>query len=223
LQIYCVAIGALIFAALMLFNGWFHYHKAAPKLAWFQDVESMLNHHLAGLLGLGSLGWARHQIHVSLPIDQLLYIGVDPKEIPLPHEFILNHDILAQLYPSFAKGLTPFFTLNWSEYLDFLTFRGGLNPVTGGMWLTNTAHHHLAIAVLFLIVGHMYKTNWIIGHNLKDILEAHKGPFTWEGHKGLYEILTTSWHAQLAINIAILGSLTIVVAHHMYSMPPIDT
>ncbi|KAL5073392.1 hypothetical protein RYX36_012376 [Vicia faba] len=37
--------------ALMLFAGWFHYHKAAPKLAWFQDVESMLNHHLAGLLG----------------------------------------------------------------------------------------------------------------------------------------------------------------------------
>ncbi|CAN1364142.1 Photosystem I P700 chlorophyll a apoprotein A1 (Fragment) [Linum perenne] len=41
----------------MLFAGWFHYHKAAPKLAWFQDVESMLNHHLAGLLGLGSLSW----------------------------------------------------------------------------------------------------------------------------------------------------------------------
>ena len=38
----------------MLFAGWFHYHKAAPKLAWFQDVESMLNHHLAGLLGLGT-------------------------------------------------------------------------------------------------------------------------------------------------------------------------
>jgi hypothetical protein len=39
----------------MLFAGWFHYHKAAQKWAWFQDVESMLNHHLAGLLGLGSL------------------------------------------------------------------------------------------------------------------------------------------------------------------------
>jgi photosystem I P700 chlorophyll a apoprotein A1 len=185
LQIYCTAIGALIFAALMLFNGWFHYHKAAPKLAWFQDVESMLNHHLAGLLGLGSLGCARHQIHVSLPIDQLLYIGVDPREIPLPHEFIFNRNILAQLYPNFAKGLTPFFTLNWSEYLDFLTFRGGLNIGMGVMWLTDTAHHHLAIAVLFLIADHMYKTNWIIAHNLKDILEADKGPFTWEGHKGL--------------------------------------
>jgi photosystem I P700 chlorophyll a apoprotein A1 len=220
LQLYYTAIGALIFAALMLFAGWFHYHKDAPKLAWFQDVESMLNHHLAGLLGLGSLGWAGHQIHVSLPINQLLDAGVDLKEIPLPHEFILNRDLLAQLYPSFAKGLTPFFTLNWSEYSDFLTFRGGLNPVTGGLWLTDTIHHHFSIAVLFLIAGHMYKTNWIIGHNLKDILEAHKCPFTGEGHKGLYEILTTSWHAQLAINLALLGYLTIVVAHHMYVMPP---
>ncbi|KAL5643160.1 hypothetical protein ACJX0J_004556 [Zea mays] len=212
LQLYCTAIGALIFASLMLFP--------PPKLAWFQDVESMLNHHLAGLLGLGSLSWAGHQIHVSLPINQFLDAGVDPKEIPLPHEFILNRDLLAQLYPSFAEGATPFFTLNWSKYAEFLSFRGGLDPITGGLWLSDIAHHHLAIAILFLIAGHMYRTNWGIGHGLKDILEAHKGPFTGQGHKGLYEILTTSWHAQLSLNLAMLGSTTIVVAHHMYSMPP---
>jgi photosystem I P700 chlorophyll a apoprotein A1 len=83
--------------------------------------------------------------------------------------------------------------------------------------LSDIAHHHLAIAILFLIAGHMYRTDWGIGHGLKDILEAHKGP------KGLYEILTTSWHAQLSLNLAMLGSTTIVVAHHMYSMPPIHT
>ncbi|TYI43838.1 hypothetical protein ES332_A01G195700v1 [Gossypium tomentosum] len=138
--------------------------SAAPKLAWFQDVESMLNHHLAGLLGLGSLSWEQ------------------------PH----------------------FLTLNWSKYAEFLTFRGGLDPVTGGLWLTDIAHRHLAIAILFLIAGHI----------LKDILEAHKGLFTGQWHKGLYEILTTSWHAQLSLNLATLGFLTIVVAHHMYSMPP---
>ncbi|KAI3472697.1 hypothetical protein Pfo_031198, partial [Paulownia fortunei] len=71
----------------------------------------------------------------------------------------------------------------------------------------------------FLIAGHMYRTNWGISHCLKDILEAHKGPFTCQDHKGLYEILTRSWHAQLSLNLAMLGSLTIVVAHHMYSMP----
>jgi photosystem I P700 chlorophyll a apoprotein A1 len=55
---------------------------------------------------------------------------------------------------------------------------------------------------------------------MKEILEAHKGPFTGQGHKGLYEILTSSWHAQLAINLAMMGSLSIIVAHHMYAMPP---
>ncbi|KAK1270832.1 Photosystem I P700 chlorophyll a apoprotein A1 [Acorus gramineus] len=28
-----------------------------------------------------------------------------------------------------------------------------------------------------------------------------------------------SWHVQLAVNLAIFGSLIIVLSHHMYSMP----
>lgn len=38
----------------------------------FQDVESRLNHHLASLLGLGSLSLAGHQLHVSILISQFL-------------------------------------------------------------------------------------------------------------------------------------------------------
>nr|QVY57877.1 photosystem I P700 chlorophyll a apoprotein A1 [Betaphycus gelatinus] len=219
-ELYVTAIGGLIMSGLMVFAGWFHYHKAAPKLEWFQNVESMMNHHLAGLLGLGCLGWSGHQIHIALPINKLLDAGVSPQELPLPHEFLVNRDLMSQLYPSFSKGIVPFFSLNWNEYSDFLTFKGGLNPITGGLWLSDVAHHHLALAVMFLIAGHMYRTNWGIGHSMKEILEAHKGPFTGEGHKGLYEILTTSWHAQLAINLAMIGSLSIIVAHHMYAMPP---
>ncbi len=220
-QLLCTAIGGLVMAALMFYAGWFHYHKAAPKLEWFQNVESAMNHHLAGLFGLGSLAWAGHQIHVSLPINTLLDLGVAPKDIPAPHEFILNPSLMAELFPSFAKGLTPFFTLNWGVYSDFLTFRGGLNPQTGSLWLTDQAHHHLALAVMFIVAGHMYRTNWGIGHSMKEILEAHKDPLmiTGNGHKGLYEVLTTSWHAQLAVNLAIGGSVTIIVAQHMYAMP----
>ncbi|MGG6237592.1 photosystem I core protein PsaA [Nodosilinea sp. AN01ver1] len=235
-QLYCTAIGALVMAGLMLFAGWFHYHKRAPKLEWFQNVESMMNHHLAGLLGLGCLGYAGQQIHVSLPINACmdaidagrpLTLGgrvIDSVgAIPLPHEWILNKALMADLYPSFAEGLKPFFTLNWGVYADFLTFKGGLNPVTGGLWLSDTAHHHLALAVLFIVAGHMYRTNWGIGHSMKEILDNHQGDpllFGGRGHQGLFEDLTTSWHAQLAVNLAILGSLTIIVAHHMYAMPP---
>jgi len=219
-QLYAIALGALAMSGLMLFAGWFHYHKAAPKLDWFQNAESMLNHHLSGLLGLGSLAWSGHQIHIGNPINKLLDSGMDPKDLPDPHEFLINRELISSLYPSFKEGLGPFFTGDWTKYSDILTFKGGLNPTTASLWLTDVAHHHLAIAVLFIIAGHMYRTNFGIGHSLKEILESHRGPFTGNGHAGLYEVLTTSWHAQLAINLAMLGSLTIIIAHHMYAMPP---
>jgi photosystem I P700 chlorophyll a apoprotein A1 len=49
---------------------------------------------------------------------------------------------MAELYPNFAKGLTTLFSLNRGGYSDFLTFKGEFNPVTGGLWLSDTAHHH---------------------------------------------------------------------------------
>ncbi|KAF9603356.1 hypothetical protein IFM89_035327 [Coptis chinensis] len=208
-KVFSAHFGQLSIIFLWLSGMYFHGSRFSNYEAWLSDLTH-----------IGPSAQAGHQVHVSLPINQFIDAGVDPKEIALPHEFMLNWDLLAQLYPSFAKGATPFFTLNWSKYTEFLTFRGGLDPVTGGLWLTDIAHHHLAIAILFLIGGHMYRTNWGIGHGLKDILEAHKGPFTGKGHEGLYEILTTSWHAQLSLNLGMLGSLTIVVAHHMYSIPP---
>lgn len=223
-QLYATAIGGLIMAGLMLHAGMFHYHIKAPKLAWFQNAESMLNHHLAGLFGLGSLAWAGHLIHVSLPINKLLDAGVAASDIPLPHEFLFDKAFMAELYPSFAQGIAPFFSLNWGVYSDFLTFKGGLNPVTGGLWMTDIAHHHVAIAVMFIVAGHMYRTNYGIGHSIKEILEGQKGdPILFPGkggHDGLYEILTNSWHAQLAVNLAIGGSVTIITAQHMYAMPP---
>ena len=235
-QLMALAIGALVMAGLMLNAGVFHYHKAAPKLEWFQNVESMLNHHLAGLLGLGSLSWAGHVIHVSAPVSKLMD-AIDAgqplvlngktiasaADIPLPHEFF-NQDLLAQLYPGFSAGVGAFFSGNWAAYSDFLTFKGGLNPVTGSLWMTDIAHHHVAIAVMFIVAGHMYRTNWGIGHSIKEIHEGQKGdpllfPAT-NGHDGLYDFMTNSWHAQLAVNLAIGGSVSIIVAQHMYAMPP---
>ena len=45
-------------------------------------------------------------------------------------------------------------------------------PQTQSLWLTDIAHHHLAIAVVFIIAGHTYRTNSGIGHSMKEILEA---------------------------------------------------
>lgn len=227
-QLYCTAIGGLVMATLMLFAGWFHYHVSAPKLEWFRNLGAMMNHHLAGLLGMGCLGWAGHQIHVALPTNVLLDAGVPLKDIPLPHEFILNSSLMAEIYPSFAKGLVPFFSLNWGVYSDFLTFKGGLNPVTGGLWLSDTAHHHLALAVLFIIAGHFYRTNWGIGHTFKELLDDAKTPRMFPlfnfigpvGHEGLNDVFENSWHANLSIHLVQMGTASLLAAHHMYAMPP---
>ena len=222
-DLYQGAIFLLILSGFLLFAGWLHLQpKFQPALSWFKNAESRLNHHLAGLFGVSSLAWTGHLIHVAIPQSRGTTVRWSNFLTTLPH----------------PQGLQPFFTGNWSLYSQnpdtsnhifgtsqgagdaILTFVGGFHPQTQSLWLTDIAHHHLAIAVLFIIAGHMYRTNFGIGHSMKEILEAHKGPLTGEGHQGLYEILTTSWHAQLAINLALFGSLSIIVAHHMYAMPP---
>ena len=236
-ELMALAIGALLMAAIMLHGGIYHYHRAAPKIDWFRNLESMLNHHIAGLVGLGSIAWAGHCIHIGAPTAALmdaidagkpLIIDGIPiasiADMPLPHE-LCNPAIASQIFPGLAgRTVENFFTTNWWAFSDFLTFKGGLNPVTGSLWMTDISHHHLAFGVLAVFGGHLYRTMFGIGHSLKEILDNHAGdPILFpapNGHKGIYEFLANSWHAQLGLNLAMIGSLSIIISHHMYAMPP---
>ncbi|CAN2060774.1 unnamed protein product [Malus fusca] len=137
------------------------------------------------------------------------------------------------------QGLGPLFTGQWNLYAQnpdssshlfgtsqgagtaILTLLGGFHPQTQSLWLTDMAHHHLAIAFVFLIAGHMYRTNFGIGHSIKNLLEAHipPGGRLGRGHKGLYDTINNSLHFQLGLALASLGVITSLVAQHMYSLP----
>ena len=226
-ELYQGSIFMMILSAWALFAGWLHLQpKFRPSLAWFKNAESRLNHHLAVLFGFSSIAWTGHLVHVAIPEARGQHVGWDNFLNVLPH----------------PAGLGPFFTGNWGVYAEnpdslnqvfgssegagtaILTFLGGFHPQTEALWLTDIAHHHLAIGCLFVIAGHMYRTNFGIGHSIKEILEGQKGdPLLFpasNGHDGLYEFMTNSWHAQLAVNLALGGSVTIIVAQHMYAMPP---
>jgi photosystem I P700 chlorophyll a apoprotein A2 len=224
-DLYQGAIFLLVLSAIFLFAGWLHLQpKFRPSLAWFKNAESRMNHHLAGLFGVSSLAWAGHLIHVAIPEARGQHVGWDNFLTTLPH----------------PAGLQPFFTGNWGVYAQdpdtashvfgsaqgsgtaILTFLGGFHPQTESLWLTDMAHHHLAIAVLFIIAGHMYRTNFGIGHSMKEILEAHRPPGgrLGDGHKGIYDTYNNSLHFQLGWHLACLGVVTSLVAQHMYSMPP---
>ncbi|GFP97634.1 protein ycf2 [Phtheirospermum japonicum] len=51
--------------------------------------------------------------------------------------------------------------------------REGFHPQTQSLWVTDISHHHLAISFIFLVAGHMYRTNFWIEHIIKDLLDAH--------------------------------------------------
>ncbi|OKH11883.1 photosystem I core protein PsaB [[Limnothrix rosea] IAM M-220] len=223
-DLYQGAVFLLILSSVFLFAGWLHLQpKFRPSLSWFKDAESRLNHHLAGLFGVSSLAWTGHLVHVAIPESRGVHVGWDNFLSVKPH----------------PAGLMPFFTGNWGVYAEnadtanhlfgtsegagtaILTFLGGFHPQTEALWLTDIAHHHLAIAVLFIIAGHMYRTKFGIGHSIKEILNAHQPPSgkLGAGHKGLYDTVNNSLHFQLGLALASLGVITSLVAQHMYSLP----
>jgi len=224
-ELYTGSIGVLLLSAVLLFAGWLHLQpKFRPSLSWFKNNESRLNHHLSGLLGVSSLAWTGHLVHVAIPVSRGVHVGWDNFLVTPPH----------------PAGLTPFFNGNWTVYAEnpdslnhvygtsegagtaILTFLGGFHPQSQALWLTDIAHHQLAIAVVFIIAGHMYRTNFGIGHNMKEILDAHRPPGgrLGAGHVGLFETITNSLHMQLGLALASLGVATSLTAQHMYALNP---
>jgi photosystem I P700 chlorophyll a apoprotein A2 len=223
-ELYWAAIGLITFSCLLLFAGWLHLQpKFRPGIGWFQNNESRLNHHLSGLFGVSSLAWSGHLIHVAIPESRGQHIRWKDLLTTTPH----------------PKALEPFFSGHWAAYAEnpdkafhifgtnegagsaILTFLGGFHPQTQSMWLTDIAHHHLAIGVIFILAGHMYRTNWGIGHSMKEILDAHVPPSgrLGSGHRGLFETITRSLHMQLGLALACVGVATSLTAQHMYALP----
>ena len=224
-ELYAGSIGLLLLSCVLLIAGWLHLQpKFRPSLSWFKNNESRLNHHLSGLFGVSSLAWTGHLVHVAIPASRGVHVGWDNFLTTPPH----------------PAGLTPFFTGNWTAYAEnpdtashiygtsegagtaILTFLGGFHPQTQSLWLSDIAHHQLAIAVVFIVAGHMYRTNFGIGHNMKEILDAHRPPGgrLGAGHVGLFETITNSLHMQLGLALASLGVATSLTAQHMYALTP---
>ncbi|MFN9635359.1 MAG: photosystem I core protein PsaB [Synechococcaceae cyanobacterium] len=226
-ELYQGSIFMMILSLWALFAGWLHLQpKFLPSLAWFKNAESRLNHHLAVLFGFSSIAWTGHLVHVAIPESRGIHVGWDNFLSVAPH----------------PAGLAPFFTGNWGVYAQnpdtaqqvfntsqgagtaILTFLGGFHPQTESLWLTDIAHHPLAIGCIFVIAGHMYRTNFGIGHSIREILDAHNPPKgtpgdLGAGHKGLYDTINNSLHFQLGLALASLGVVTSLVAQHMYSLP----
>jgi photosystem I P700 chlorophyll a apoprotein A2 len=163
LDLYIGSLFLLVLSCVLLYAGELHLSpRFRPTLEWFQNSEARLSHHLSFLFGMSSFAWSGHLVHVAIPGSRGLCVRWSSLIGAVPH----------------PAGWRPLFGLNggWGRYCEFpdqashvfgtsegagtaiLTFLGGFHPQTQSLWLTDIAHHHLSIGLLFFLAGYMYRS-----------------------------------------------------------------
>uniref|UniRef100_K3Z2T0 photosystem I n=1 Tax=Setaria italica TaxID=4555 RepID=K3Z2T0_SETIT len=153
-DLYTGALFLLFLSTLSLIGGWLHLQpKWKPSLSLF---------------GVSSLAWTGHLVHVAIPASRGEYVRWNNFLDVLPYPQGLGPLLTGQwnLYAQNPDSSNHLFGTTQGAGTAILTLLGGFHPQTQSLWLTDIAHHHLAIAFIFLIAGHMYRTNFGIGHSL---------------------------------------------------------
>jgi photosystem I P700 chlorophyll a apoprotein A2 len=228
-DLYFGSMFLFIVALVFMYAGWLHCQPGfLPGYYWFKHSSTIFLHHTAGLLGVSSLAWAGHLIHVAIPESRGQHVGWDNLMTCAPH----------------PAGLEPLWSLKWFCYTlnpdtgnhifgtkegagtAILTFLGGFHPETQSMWLTDIAHHHLAIGVVAIFAGHMYRevsTIYLVDElcfkcNIKvpglPLESNFRGSF-----RGTMYAISESLHLQLAVALTALGVAASLTAQHMYALP----
>jgi len=179
-------------------GSYYHMHQSWSTTSFYKKFKALSIHHLFVLFGLGSISWCGHQIHISVPLNRLLDSAVDPAIMPCPQD-LLSLDLISVLLPGFGIG-----PLDLSVYLpkgvSLLGSTGKLlNPSTGSLLLGQVAGHHLYVGIVFIISG---------------LIALVFIPTSTNSSTNI----SYSWHAQLSINLAITGSLSIGLAHAVYAI-----
>ena len=136
--LFVVALAALVLALVWALGGWYHYHSIICGGSWFNDLESILVHHLTTVIGLACLGWAGHLIHVAYPIEILLSTGLDPQHLPSPRD-LLTPTWTDYFYSSLIPRVGE---LDWrtTRLPPCITWLGSMNPATACLYLSDIIH-----------------------------------------------------------------------------------
>lgn len=184
-------------------------------VAYFDLGNLRLNFHTGIIIGFLSIAWCGHLVHVAIPISRGITVKCMVNSGP-------------------TLGLYPFYTGNWVLYsLDIdndhifrstvgncppqaiLTFHGGLKSNTISLYLTDIAHHHLAVGILFVWASHVYfSLKKGFGHRIRDVffVNGNSGP--------MIAPIGKSVDLQLSLALGGVSVITSVVAQHIYSLTP---
>jgi len=179
-------------------------------LAYFDLAGLRLNFHIGILIGFLSILWSGHLVDVALPISR----GLHPS---LSFAYSVSQDLFSNwvLYSLDIDKNNHIFRSTLGAGQAVFTFLGGLKSDTISLYLTDIAHHHLGVGVLFVWASHLYSSFYKgFGHRIGDVfvnLYAN-GPI----------IRYLGKSVQLQLSLACTGSclITSLLAQQMYSLTP---
>jgi len=138
--------------------------------AYFDLGKQGLNFHTGIIIGTISICWSGHLVHLAIPIARGSFIALIISTINVCEFYTGNwvYDIAAM-----DKDEN---ILSHSHHAgsSLLTFFGGLKSNTISLYLTDIAHHHLVIGILFVLSSHLYCLLYkAVAHRGKDVSNPH--------------------------------------------------
>lgn len=171
------------------------------------------------------------KIHVSTHSELLHKLATHTSQIPSFFQLLYFLDVgisSVNIRLNFHTGvLVGFFSIAYTGHLldiaipasraplvhtslSYLTFFGGLKSDTASLYLTDIAHHHLAIGIIFVYIGHLYSSfRAALGTYIRDML------YTSAELRSI-----KSLHLALSLALAGCAVLTSITAQHIYSLTP---
>ena len=170
-----------------------------------------LTHHTASLLGFGSVAWAGHLVHCAIPAS---------RGLPPAFNYYNSLGSTSGLYGASQLSMTldsenHIFGSQTGAGTSLLTFLSGLKPDTSSLYLTDIAHHHIALGVLLIWSSSLYSSMYkAFSHRIR---EANVG--TSFGLTGYFSYMNSSVHLQLSVCLLALSMVTNWVACLVVSVP----
>lgn len=186
-------------------------------LTCFDSSSFRLNFHLGVLIGSFSILWSAHLIHVAIPFTRSINVtwiilNLQPNGYSLYPLYIgdwVEYSMSSDIYHIFRSTLQS----NRLSSQAILTFIGGLRLDTASLYMTDVAHHHLGIGILFIWSGHLYKSLYNrFGHRTRDVFFLSSTEAITLSSTG------KSLDLQLALALSGLSVSTAVVAQDRYSL-----
>jgi photosystem I P700 chlorophyll a apoprotein A1 len=197
---------ALIGTISCMGGAYFHMHSTNRTLT---STSLRVVNPLSLLLGLGSMSWSGHHIHISLPVNRLLDSGVDPAVIPWPQDLLFvpkysssDPYLLFTSTPSFCIGTLAAHHF----YLALVCISSGLNAYTS----SNDRVRSHAIT----------SSDRVRLLSLNGSSSSYMNSCSSNSSSSSYtSSCSLSPNGQLSLHLLIAGSSSIVFGHHVYAIP----